>query len=81
MGKTDTPAHRELMERLGVAFPSDCASADAVAALGLDRLPHGPTINWGEDEAQAGMSGLSAAGRRTRILAIAAMSQAYARSE
>ena len=81
MGKTDTPAHRELMERLGIAFPTDCAAADDVAALGLERLPHGPTVNWGEPEDQAGMAGLSAAGRRERILAIAAMSQSYAKAD
>lgn len=79
MGRTDTPAHRELMEQLGVPFPDDCASADDVAALGLARLPHGPTINWGEPEDQPGMAGLSAKGRRERIEAIAAMSSGYAK--
>lgn len=81
MGKTDTPAHRELMERLGVPFPTDCASADDVAALGLEKLPHGPTINWGEPEDQPGMAGLSANGRRERIVAIAAMSASYAKAD
>lgn len=79
MGRTDTPAHRDLMARLGVPFPENCASAEDVAALGLDRLPHGPTINWGEPEDQPGMSGLSAAQRRERILAIAAASASYAK--
>lgn len=81
MGKTDTPAHRELMARLGIPFPDDCASADDVAALGLARLPHGPTINWGEPEDQPGMAGLSAKQRRERIETIAAMSAAYAKQE
>jgi short-subunit dehydrogenase len=81
MGKTDTPAHRELMERLGVPFPTDCASSDEVAALGLAKLPHGPTINWGEPEDQPGMAELSANGRRERILAIAAMSASYAKAD
>ena len=79
MGKTDTPAHRELMERLDIPFPDDCADADDVAALGLEHLPHGPTINWGEPEDQPGMAGLSAVQRRERIEMIAAMSQSYAK--
>jgi short-subunit dehydrogenase len=79
MGRTDTPAHRELMDRLGVPFPDDCASSDEVAALGLARLPHGPTINWGEPEDLPGMAGLSAVQRRERIEMIAAMSSGYAK--
>ncbi len=81
MGRTDTPAHRELMERLGVPFPDGTASSDDVAALGLEKLPHGPTINWDEPEDQPGMSGLSANARRERILAIAAMSASYAKHD
>jgi short-subunit dehydrogenase len=79
MGKTDTPAHRELMERLDVPFPTDAADAGEVAALGLARLPSGPTINWGEPEDQPGMAGLSAVQRRERIEMIAAMSAGYAK--
>lgn len=79
MGKTDTPAHRELMDRLGMPFPDDCASADEVAALGLERLPHGPVLNWGLADDDPGYAGTSAAQRRGRIEAIAAMSAAYAR--
>lgn len=79
MGRTDTPAHRELMERLGVPFPDNCANADDVAALGLARLPNGPTINWGEPEDQPGMAGLSAVQRRERIEMIAAMSSGYSK--
>ena len=74
MGKTDTPAHRELMQKLSVPFPDDCASADDVAAVGLDRLPHGPVLNWGLEDADVGYAGTSAAARRSRIEAIAAMS-------
>jgi short-subunit dehydrogenase len=79
MGKTDTPAHRELMERLGVPFPSDAASADAVAALGLARLPHGPVQNWGQADDEPGMEDRSAAQRRERILMIEQMSRQYAK--
>jgi len=79
MGKTDTPAHRELMARLGIAFPDDCASADEVAAKGLERLPHGPVQNWGLSDDDPGYAGTSAAARRQRILAIAEASAAYAK--
>lgn len=73
MGRTDTPAHRELMERMGVPFPADCASPDEVAALGLARLPYGPVQNWGLADEEAGYAGTSAAGRRARIEAISRM--------
>lgn len=72
MGRTDTPAHRELMAEKGIPFPDDCASADDVAALGLERLPHGPVLNWGLADEDAGYAGTSAAQRRARILHIAA---------
>lgn len=79
LGRTDTPAHRELMARLGVPFPDNCASADDVAAIGLERLPHGPVLNWGLADEDAGYAGTSAAARRQRILAIAEMSAGYAK--
>jgi uncharacterized protein len=81
MGKTDTPAHRELMDKLGIPFPDDCASAEEVAALGLARLPHGPVQNWGEADDQVGMAGLSAAQRRQRIEMIEQMSRQYANQD
>ena len=74
MGQTDTPAYRELMERKGIPFPANTADPAAVAALGLERLPHGPDCNWGEPDDAVGMSFASVAQRRERILAIAAMS-------
>lgn len=78
LGKTDTPAHRELMARLGLPFPDDCASADEVAAKGLERLPQGPVLNWGLSDGDPGYAGTSATARRQRILAIAERSAAYA---
>jgi len=77
MGRTDTPAHRELMARKGIPFPADCASADEVAALGLERLAQGPVLNWGLEDAEAGYAGTSAAQRRRRIEAISAAMVAY----
>ncbi|MHA3790626.1 SDR family NAD(P)-dependent oxidoreductase [Sphingomonas sp. YL-JM2C] len=71
MGRTDTPAHREIMARQGLALPPDCASADDVATLGIERLPHGPVCNWGLDDSDAGFAGISAADRRRRIAQIA----------
>lgn len=79
MGRTDTPAHRELMERLGVPFPEGTASSAEVAALGLARLPHGPVQNWGQADDEAGMEDRSAAQRRERILRIEAQSRQYAK--
>lgn len=70
MSKTDTPEFRRLMAEKGMPFPEDAASPDEVAALGLERLPHGPIANWGEADDQAGMSALSAAQRRERVIMI-----------
>lgn len=67
LGRTDTPAYRELMERKAITFPADCASPDDVAALGLERLPHGPVQNWALADDEAGYAGISAADRRRRI--------------
>lgn len=70
LGRTDTPAHRELMERLGVPMPDGLASADEVAALGLERLPHGPIQNWGLKDDEPGYASASAADRRKRTLSL-----------
>lgn len=78
IGRTDTPAHRELMEARGMAVPAGLADPDEVARLGLARLPHGPVCNWGEADDEAVMSATSAAQRRERVRAIAAQSAAYA---
>ncbi|WP_159980696.1 MULTISPECIES: SDR family oxidoreductase [unclassified Novosphingobium] len=77
LGRTDTPAHRELMEARGMAVPAGLADADDVARLGLERLPFGPVCNWGEADDEAVMSASSAAQRRARIRQIAAISAAY----
>lgn len=79
LSRTDTPAHRKLLERDGHAIPSDMANADDVVRTGLERLPHGPIHNWGENEDTIGMSANSPAQRRARILAIEEKSGAYAR--
>ena len=76
LGRTDTPAHRELLNARGMAIPSDLANADAVARLGLARLAHGPVCNWGEADDEAKVSATSAAQRRDRIRQIAAAAAA-----
>lgn len=81
MGRTDTPAHRELMERLGVPFPEGTASSAEVAALGLARLPFGPVQNWGQADDEAGMEDRSAAQRRERIVRIEERSRQYAKQD
>jgi len=79
LGRTDTPAHRELMEARGMPIPDNLADPDDVARLGLERLPHGPIQNWGLADDEAGYAGSSAAARRQRIEAFAEMAAAYAK--
>lgn len=81
IGRTDTPAHRELMEARGIPIPADMASADDVARIGLERLPHGPNYNWGLADDEAGYAGASAAARRDRILAFGRESSSYAKAD
>jgi short-subunit dehydrogenase len=70
MSTTDTPEFRRLMAERGLPVPPGIADADAVAALGLERLPHGPIQNWGEADDQIGMAGVSAAQRRERVVMV-----------
>lgn len=78
LGRTDTPAHRRLMERNGQPIPDGMARAEDVAQIGLARLPDGPVYNWGQDDETAGYAPNSPAQRRARIIAIEQMSKAYA---
>lgn len=78
IGRTDTPAHRELMAARGMVIPDDMAHPEDVARLGLERLPFGPVCNWGEADDEAVMSATSAAQRRERIREVAAFAAAYA---
>lgn len=79
LGRTDTPAHRELMAARGMVVPDGLADADEVARLGLARLPFGPVCNWGEADDVAGMSASSAAQRRERIRRISATFSTHAK--
>ncbi|MFC0206123.1 SDR family NAD(P)-dependent oxidoreductase [Novosphingobium soli] len=79
IGRTDTPAHRDLMAARGMPLPEGLADPDDVARLGLERLPFGPVCNWGEADDEAAMSATSAAQRRARVQQFAALSAAYAK--
>jgi short-subunit dehydrogenase len=70
MHMTDTPALRTLLAKKGLQVPTSIASSDAVAEVGLARLPHGPIQNWGLADDVAGWALLSASGRRARVLAV-----------
>jgi uncharacterized protein len=72
MSITDTPALRELLARNHLPVPAMAAAADAVAEMGLARLPHGPVHNWGFEDDAAAFGLLSGADRRKRVLAVEA---------
>jgi uncharacterized protein len=75
LGRTDTPAFRALLAEKGLPVPAGIASPDEVATVGLARLPHGPTHNWGQPDDVAGFAPTSASVRRSRILAVDAASK------
>ncbi len=79
LGRTDTPALRALLAARGLPVPAGLASPEEVAAVGLERLPHGPVHNWGQEDDQAGYASNSAAARRARILAVEEASKAVLR--
>lgn len=81
LGRTDTPAHRELMEAQGIPIPEGMADADDVARLGLERLPFGPVCNWGEADDEAKMFASSAAQRRDRIIHIMSRSGGHVKAD
>jgi uncharacterized protein len=79
LSKTDTPEHRRVLAECGLPVPNDMASADDVAQLGLERLPHGPVCNWGSGDDEKGFSPNTPAQRRAHILAVEEISKAYTR--
>ena len=70
LGMTDTPALRTLLAENHLPVPDNIASPEAVARVGLARLPHGPVHNWGLEDDQCGFAPMSAGVRRARVLAI-----------
>jgi uncharacterized protein len=74
MSITDTPMLRTLLAKNGLPLPTMAAEAEAVAELGLARLPHGPVQNWGYEDHAAAFGLLSAADRRKRVLVVEASS-------
>ncbi|MEZ5744576.1 MAG: SDR family NAD(P)-dependent oxidoreductase [Sphingomonadaceae bacterium] len=81
IGRTDTPAHRELMEERGMAIPDNLADPDDVARKGLARLGNGPVTNWDWEDDDVGFGMVSADDRRKRVMAFAAQSAAYAEKD
>jgi short-subunit dehydrogenase len=75
MTTTDTPALRSLLAQKGVPLPAGLASAEAVAEVGLARLPHGPVHNWGLQDDEQGYAPSSAAARRARVEMVAELSK------
>jgi uncharacterized protein len=75
LGRTDTPAFRQHLTERGLPVPSNLASPEEVARIGLERLPHGPVHNWGQADDAAGYGSSSAAARRDRVLAIDLMTK------
>ena len=78
LGRTDTPAHRRIMERSGQPVPEGMASSEDVARIGLEQLPYGPVYNWGQTNDVAGYAPNSPDARRARIVMIEELSSAYA---
>jgi short-subunit dehydrogenase len=78
LGRTDTPAHRKILEESGQPIPDDMATSEEVAEVGLAQLPHGPIYNWGQPNDLAGYAPNSPDERRARIVAFEQMSAAYA---
>lgn len=77
LGRTDTPAHRKILEESGQPIPEDMASAEDVAEVGLRQLPHGPIWNWGQENDVAGMAPNSPDDRRAKIVYIEQMMPSY----
>lgn len=77
LGRTDTPAHRKILEESGQAIPADMASAEEVAVVGLRQLPQGPIWNWGQTNDVAGMAPNSPDERRAKIEYIERMMPSY----
>lgn len=75
LGRTDTPAFRKLLAEKNLPVPTDLASPETVAEVGLDRLPFGPIQNWGVPDDVPGFAPTSASMRRARVLAVEAASK------
>ncbi|MFV8818953.1 SDR family NAD(P)-dependent oxidoreductase [Haliea sp. E17] len=75
LGRTDTPALREILARNELPPPEGLASPDEVAEAGFNHLARGPILNWGQADDEAGMSPVSPAARRERMLAMEAIAR------
>lgn len=67
MSTTDTPELRRLLGTKNLPLPPSAASADKVAAFGLEKLPDGPVWDWSEAEGRPSNGPYSNAQIRERI--------------
>ena len=72
LDRTDTPNFRRLQAKIGQPMPTDIASPDDVAEMGLTHLGHGPLHNFGLADDEAGPGWHSASARRERVKAMSA---------
>jgi short-subunit dehydrogenase len=72
LDKTDTPNFRRLQAKIGQPMPTDIASPDDVAEMGLTHLGDGPLYNFGLADDEAGQGWQSASARRKRVEAMSA---------
>jgi short-subunit dehydrogenase len=80
LGRTDTPEFRRFLAEKNMPLPADVSTAEDVARAGIERLPHGPIHNIGEADDHAGMSAVSAAARRARVVGVSkVISELYGR--
>ncbi len=69
LGRTNTPGYHARRAAKGIFVGNEgLASPDEVAALGLARLPHGPIVNWGQEDEEDGFLAYSAAKRREKVV-------------
>ncbi len=80
LGRTDTPALREVLARNQLPAPADLASPEAVAEAGFANLARGPILNWGQADDGPGMSPIPPAARRERLLMMEELAKAVIRT-
>jgi len=69
LGRTDTPGYHKRRATKGITVSNaGLTSPDEVAARGLERLPHGPITNCGQNDDEDGFLSFSAARRREKVI-------------
>jgi len=75
LGRTDTPMLRRFLADQGLPLPDGLAKPHDVVIEALAKLPFGPGADYGVDDSDAGLAGISAWQRRERVKMIAASTQ------